>query len=187
MSSVSWTVDGGTGDEAVPVVRAPPPEELGCPSPDSFVLARTASTAVLVQTIRVHSTGCLLDVQWIRRRQDEDESAWNALQEEAMTFLMDYLDDADGLRIGVEPSAAVQLSLGGTGASLRSDEERISGSVALWLTPLPTAGATRLTCSWERYGIPPTGHELDVEAIRGAARNVTSAWEQPACGNGTRA
>lgn len=177
---MSWSVSDSdsdsNGDGAPPVFLAPPPEELCRPLAVSFVLARTDATAVLVQAIRVHSTGCMLDVQWIRRRQSESDHEWNSLQEEAHTFLIDYLDDPDGLKIRFDPDDSMSNSLGATGASLQSDDDRITGKLALWLTPLPAQVNTRLVCSWDRYGLQNTFHDLDVAAINVAAQQATTPW-----------
>lgn len=173
---MSWSISDSDGDGPPPVFLAPPPEELCRPLADSFVLGRTDATAVLVQAIRVHSTGCMLDVQWIRRRQSESDHEWNSRQEEAHTFLIDYLDDPEGLKIYFDPDDAVSNPLGATGASLQSDNERITGKLALWLTPLPIQPDTRLVCSWDRYGLANTFHALDVGAMQAAAQQTTTAW-----------
>lgn len=177
---MSWSISDSDsdshGDDPPPVFFAPPPEELCRPLAASFVLGRTDATAVLVQAIRVHSTGFMLDVQWIRRRQRESDQEWNRCQEEAHTFLIDYLDEPDGLKIHLDPNDSVPNSLGATGASLQSDDDRITGKLALWLTPLPTQPDTRLVCSWDRYGLEERVHDLDVAAIHAAARQTTTPW-----------
>lgn len=178
-----------------PSIFGPSPDELGRPISDSFVLARSDSAAVLVQTIRVHSTGCFFELQWIVRRTTESASEWERGGRTEFGGSGRHFEQ-DGLLIGIgfsdgavartndpfdrrEPGAGPRLVTAG-GSSSGGDSERRHGDRGLWLLGLPPLPTMELVCAWPRYGIPETRRTVDTGAIHEAAGHVAWVWPEDA-------
>lgn len=172
---MSWTVDGEPSDNQVLQYGAPSPDELGRPIADSFLLARTDDVAVWTPAIRVYSTGCVLEIEWRRRRLREDPDEWSSIEGEALESILDYLEDDDGLRISISTDVATRLPEKGSG-SFRSNDDGFSGRFELWLSPVPSDAEAELVCSWARRRVPETRTALPVAEIASASANTRSVW-----------
>lgn len=185
--------------ERQPTWHGPSPDEVGRPIAASFVLARSEAAAVVVQSIRSFSSGCLIAVDYVVRRSQEDAAEWQDVTEAVFgmpTGRSRRREDESALLLGVELSdgtvarindsfdwrnpgpQARLVSTGGHGGS--GGSERIHGSTDLWLRPLPPAPTLDLVCAWTRHGISETRRTIDTTAVLEAAANAHWIWPEDA-------
>ncbi|GAA3420253.1 hypothetical protein [Streptosporangium vulgare] len=178
----------------------PPSSEIGAVLAVDRMVARGTNVVVLLPTIRVFSTGCLLEVEVVSRQGDLSAEDWRYVQMAATPF-----GQADGrggprdslLRMGVrfadgtkattldrtrsrrrssgdQPSGPV-LSWSPTGDGMRGNELAFS-HFGLWLWPLPPAEDFEFAVEWPLGGIELTFVELDGAAIVSAAGRSARYW-----------
>ncbi|MER5645592.1 hypothetical protein [Streptosporangium sp. NPDC002524] len=183
-----------------PPWSAPPSSEIGAVLAVDRVVARGTNVVVLLPTIRVFSTGFLLEVEVVSRQGELSAEDWRYVQMAATPF-----DQAAGrggprdslLRMGVRfadgtkattldrmPSgrrssgdqpAGPLLSWSPTGAGVRGNEFAFS-HFGLWLWPLPPAEDFEFAVEWPLGGIELSSTELDGAAIVSAAGRSARYW-----------
>ena len=189
-----------------PVWAGAPGRELPAVVPVGRFLHLSPTFVMAVEFVKVYSTGCLFELSWKLRRQDQSEEGdeqWGELR--ASFFSQPHSRWARpnmplaALLCGVELSDGSRAS---TGAMLNgphptpdapdpeppvllfqprggggSDDE-LAGSGTLWLWPLPPAGDLRLITQWNDMGMPETSITLDGAELRAAAAGVQTYWDQ---------
>lgn len=162
----------------------------------SFVLARSEAAAVAVQAIRAYSTGALFEIAWVIRRTDETATQWQEVHEIAFRHSPVGRAGSDSLLLGValsdgttarsndrfdwrEPGAGPRfINSGGSGGG--GGTERIHGTAAHWLSPLPPAPTMELICSWPRFGIEESRRTVDTTSLLEAASSAHWIWPEDA-------
>ncbi|MGH3704476.1 MAG: hypothetical protein ACRDT9_07595 [Agromyces sp.] len=166
-----------------------PPDELGVPIVFTAFLERTADTVLAATGITAYSNGCVITAKWALRRGTRSDDGWrtavtsgtghhppfNAPGDLALRFGTIAADGAiarsDGnvpwLAAADEPFTGPSLIVRG-GASGGGDD-RVDGTVDLWLWPLPVDGALELVAEWLGAGMPERRIRFDATAIRTAA------------------
>lgn len=179
-----------------PSWRGPSEDEVGRPLATSFVLARSASAAVVVRAIRVHRDGCLFDLAWVIRRTTEDTAQWRAVGdiahdhrhsgrpgEDALLFGVEFSDGSAARTTDVldrrDPGSGPHLVRSG-GSGSGGGSERIHGEMQLWLSPLPPAGRLEVVCAWPRFGLAESRHAVEGAAVREAAAEADLIWADDA-------
>jgi hypothetical protein len=179
-----------------PALFGPSPDEVGRPIAASFVLARSEKAAVAVQAIRAYSTGCLFEVTWVIRRTDETAAQWREVHEVAFRHDPTGRGDGTSLLLGVALSDGTSARsndrfdwresgqgprlVDSGGSSGSGGTERIHGTTARWLHPLPPPPTMDLICAWPRFGIDESRRTVDTAALRDAADNAHWIWPEDA-------
>ena len=185
-----------------PPWTAPPRYELPAVVPVSRFVHKSPTFVMSVEAIKVYSTGCIMDMNWILRRTDQGDRKWaeiNAVFHRPAPQVRDGGISADSiLLLGVqfpdgtkassssltmygqrpmdqEPSGPVfeYRPKGGNGG-----EDDMSANAALWLWPLPPAGDLRLVAQWTDMGLPESSIILDGRQLREAAAGVQKYWPE---------
>ncbi len=187
--------------ERQPTWVGPSPDEVGRPIAASFVLARSDTAAVVAQSIRAFSSGCLIALDYVVRRGSETAGEWQEVTDAAFEMPRGSGsrrrgENEDALLFGVEladgtaartndcfdwrnPGPEARLvTAGGRGGSAGS--ERVHGSTELWLCPLPPVPTMDLVCVWPRHGIAETRRTIDTTAILDAAGQAHWIWPEDA-------
>ena len=182
----------------------PPALETGVVLAVERTVARSANVVVLLPTIRVFRSGCMLDVEVVSRQGTLSEDDWwnlhmsvygGLLRKRGGARLPDKL-----LRLGVryadgtkattieqhrrgaptsdDPPAGPLLSWspGGSGGTRRGGEEVSFSHFGLWLWPLPPGESFEFAVQWPFGGIGLTIVELDGTAIVAAAGRSAPYW-----------
>jgi hypothetical protein len=184
-----------------PPWAAPPRYELPAVVPVNQFIYRSHDFALAIEAIKVHSTGCTIDVNWILRRTDQEDRKWAEINAvflrpapqvrdggiSAGSVLLFGVQFPDGTKasssslamygprsMDQEPDGPVfeYRPKGGTGG-----EDDISARGALWLWPLPPAGDLRLVTQWTDMGMGETSTKLDGTQLREAAARAQKYWE----------
>ncbi|MHA7264456.1 hypothetical protein ACX80W_14755 [Arthrobacter sp. TMN-37] len=169
-------------------VRAPS-DELPTILPVGRFLWRGDAAAVGVSHVEAYSSGCSIRVRWMLRRGFRTGDEWNALLDRWMSqdrrsgeILRFGVGLPDGHKAstekvpwaGMEPvKGPVLMRQAESGASA----DAITGSVELWLYPLPVAGELLLAVEGALLGIPESTMVLDAGEIREAAQRSQRFWE----------
>ena len=187
--------------ERQPTWHGPSADEVGRPIAASFVLARSEAAAVVVQSVRAFSSGCLIALDYVVRRGSETAGEWQEVTEavfgmprgrghgrrgEGEDSLLFGVELADGTTARTNdyfdwrnPGPEHRLvSAGGRGGS--GGSERVHGSNELWLRPLPPAPSMDLVCVWPRHGISETRRTIDTTSILDAAGHAHWIWPEDA-------
>lgn len=175
---VSWSEDGDSHGPGLEY-GAPDPEELGRTLPGSFVLMRTDRIAVVVRAVRVYSTGCVLSIEWVRRRLDEDGATWSEVQRVDTDTFLDYMYGPDGLTLGVHPADQARVTVTG-GGGMYARDRHVTGTQEYWLSPIPSGPSAELTGSWLGQKVSEGKHALDLPAIRDIASTIEHVWPKTA-------
>ncbi|WP_329428671.1 hypothetical protein OG339_04755 [Streptosporangium sp. NBC_01495] len=191
------------GRAELPPWAAPPSLEAGAVFAVERVVARSANVVVLLPTIRVFGTGCMLEVEVVSRQGDLSSGDWWYMQMAGAPFgqAVGRGSTPDSLlRLGVrfadgskattiesargragsldEPPAGPVLSWSPTGSGMRGGEFGFS-NFGLWLWPLPPAENFEFAVEWPLGGIELTIAELDGAAIASAAARSAHYWPEP--------
>ncbi|MFC4900477.1 hypothetical protein ACFQVD_39520 [Streptosporangium amethystogenes subsp. fukuiense] len=184
----------------LPPWSAPSSLEIGAVLAVERVVARSANVVVLLPTIRVFSTGCMLNVEVVSRQGDLSGEDWWYVQLAgapiAQAFGRGRRPDSL-LRLGVrfadgtkatalewarppkstpgDPPVGPQLSWSPMGSGMRGGEFGFSG-FGLWLWPLPPAENFEFAVEWPLGGIELTTVELDGAAIVSASGRSAHHW-----------
>jgi hypothetical protein len=196
--------------EQEPIVRpelppwsAPPSQEIGAVLAVERVVARSANVVVLLPTIRVFSTGCILEVEVVSRQGDLSAQDWWYLHMGGSPFAQATGPNGGSqpseslLRLGVrfadggkattverrqivanpsgDPPAGPLLSWVPSGSGMRGGEFSFS-HFGLWLWPLPPTESFEFAVEWPLGGVELTIVELDGAAIASAADRSARYW-----------
>lgn len=178
------------------LVHGPGADEIGHPVDASLVLARTQTLAIAVRGIRAFSSGCVIEIGFILRRDDETAEQWQQVTDTAFGGRFGRRAGKDAFLFGVElsdgttarttdplqrdqPDDAPRLTSTG-GRSGSSGTERLHGSIDLWLRPVPPTPAMDIVCAWPSLGVDETRHTIDTTAIRRAAADAHWFWPEDA-------
>lgn len=191
-------------------VRYVPPEWVGAPRhelPSVVHVGRflhlSPSFFMAVESVKVYSTGCLFELSWMLRRQDESDEKWDELNAAFFSqphprWTRDFTPLA-ALLCGVELADGSKATTGamlnrpfpaynapdpvppvlvfqGRGGSGGDDEMASTGT--LWLWPLPRAGDLRLVAQWTDMGMPESSITLDGAQLREAAAGAQQYWPE---------
>lgn len=164
------------------VTAGPPRLELGAHVAGPFVLAQSDDIAVLVQAVRLHTTGLHLFIEWVRRRQRQNTESWKAQQDQLNEMILDYTDGPNGLLISAatgdeehRPGQVLSAREDG-GGGMASDDSRVSGWFQLWINPPDPHQAVHLTCSWIDFGLQPSSREVSRAEMSAAAAQIRELW-----------
>ncbi|WP_440101746.1 hypothetical protein [Streptosporangium sp. H16] len=191
------------GRPELPPWSAPPSVETGAVLAVERVVARSPNVVVLLPTIRVFSTGCMLEVEVVSRQGDLSAQDWWYLHMGGSPFAQAAgprggAQPPDSLlRLGVrfadgakattveqlrnrmspfgEPPAGPTLAWSPVGSGMRGGEFGFS-DFGLWLWPLPPAETFEFAVEWPLGGIELTIVELDGAAIVSAAGRSAHYW-----------
>ncbi|MFI6321587.1 hypothetical protein ACIBG8_28910 [Nonomuraea sp. NPDC050556] len=194
----------------LPVWSAPPAEEMGAVMVGGMTLARTPNVAITLPTIHAFSTGCLINVDIVTRRQTLSTDDFQALQlsvfphmitgvradqplpDQLLRFGVRFADGAKATTVGQrldraqlpqDPPPGPQLSLLLPGMSMRSgDEDAGVMTMGLWLWPSPPRESFELAVEWPVGGIQLSIVELDGAAIAAAAQQAVPYWPESPLG-----
>ncbi|SPL88251.1 unnamed protein product [[Actinomadura] parvosata subsp. kistnae] len=171
-----------------------------------LILARTSNVAITVPTIQAFSTGCLINVDIVTRRQTLSPDDFQALQlsvfphlitgvkagqplpDQLLRFGVRFADGAKATTVGQrldrtqlpqDPPPGPQLSLLLPSMSIRSGEEDAGVTTwGLWLWPSPPPQRFELAVEWPVGGIELSMVELDGAAIAAAAQQAILYWPE---------
>lgn len=168
-------------------VRAPS-DELPAVLPLGRFLWRSNDAAVGVSHLEAYSSGCSIRVRWMLRQGSRTGDEWNALLDRWMSqdrrggeILRFGVGLADGQKAstekvpwaGLEPvEGPVLMRQAESGVSA----DTISGSVELWLYPLPVPGDLLLAVEGALLGIPESTLVLDAQDVLEAAQHSQGFW-----------
>jgi hypothetical protein len=180
---------------------------MGAVLVSGLVLARTPNVAITVPTIQAFSTGCLINVDIVTRRQALSSDDFQALQlavfphmitgvragqplpDQLLRFGVRFAGGAKATTVGQrldrtqlpqDPPPGPHLSLLLPGMSMRSgDDDAGVMTWGLWLWPSPPRERFELAVEWPVGGIELSIVELDGAAIAAAAQQVVSYWPEP--------
>lgn len=185
----------------------PPRYELPAVVPIGKFIHKSPAFVMALQTVTVYSTGCIIDVNWMLRRTDQDDRKWTEISTvfhgpapqwrdggiSAASILLFGVQFPDGTKasssslamyehrsMDQEPDGSVfeYRAKGGSG----SDYD-ISAKGALWLWPLPPpAGDLRLVTQWTDMGMGESSIILDDRQLNEAAARVQKYWQEDAQG-----
>jgi hypothetical protein len=167
-----------------------PEHILGEPVAAAFLLARSATAAVMVQHITAFPNGFEFQVVahfvvagdvWdpmhgLAGLHGRPGDRPGELSEEHLRLYVRFSDGSEANNLGPpvrEPS--------GPGPFLQFGRGSAGGAVAettFWLWPLPPAGPITFACEWPKYHIPLTRHEFDGKLIHDAGQRATELWPQ---------
>jgi hypothetical protein len=97
-----------------------PKEEIPAIVPVGTFVAATPKCTFAIRSIRVHSTCCLIDLDWVVRRTTESEATWEGLNRTVFVNLVDPWPGWEEFGAGVRPVMAFTYS---DGREVRSDSE----------------------------------------------------------------
>lgn len=186
-----------------PLWFGPPPLETGAVLPVEQIVARSQNVVLRLPTIRVFSTGCMLDVETVSRQGELSEDEWWDLHSAARIrshtlrggaplprkLLRLGVRYADGRKVTTieqqphrtqapdDPPAGPVLSYRPGNSGMHGRELGFSG-FGLWLWPLPPAEAFEFAAEWPFGGIQLSIIELDGAAITAAASRSASYWPE---------
>lgn len=190
------------------IVRYVPPEWAGAPRhelPSVVHVGRflhlSPSFVMAVESVKVYSTGCLFELSWMLRRQDESDEKWDELNSSffarphgrwakpgsPLAALLCGVELADGSKASSgamlnwpspapdapqpEPPVILFRGQGGNGG-----DDEMSASGTIWLWPLPPAGDLRMVAQWTDMGMPESSITLDGAQLREAAAGAQKYW-----------
>jgi hypothetical protein len=189
----------------LPAWCAPPAEEMGAILVSRLKLAHSVNVAIIVPTIQVFSTGCLINVDIAMRRHTLSPDGFEALQrsmffplittpevgqlpDQLLRFGVRFADGTKATTVGQrfgrrslpqDPPPGPQLSLLLPGVSARSDDEDSSvTTMGLWLWPSPPRDTFEFAVEWPAGGIELSIVRLDGAAIVDAAHQVIPYWPE---------
>ncbi|WP_344891259.1 hypothetical protein [Nonomuraea antimicrobica] len=190
----------------LPAWSAPPADEMGAVMVSRLALARTPNVAITLPTIQAFSTGCLINVDIVTRRQALSPDDFQALQlsvfphmiigvradgplpGQLLRFGVRFADGAKATTVGQRldrtqlpqtPPPGPQLSLLLPGMSMRSgDEDADVLTMGLWLWPSPPRESFEFAVEWPVGGIELSIVELDGAAIADAAQHAAPYWPE---------
>lgn len=178
----------------------PSDEEIGAVLALQRVVARSASVVVVVPTLRVYSTGCMINVEITTRQGDLDLEDWWTLQTASMLSFRGRgsggrLSDRQ-LRLGVRfrdgvtvttlepprwrvadgppPTRVLAYSPQNSGGRVGASTHNFG----LWLWPLPPAEPVEFAVEWPIAGIGLTIVEIDGAAVLRAAAESARYWPE---------
>lgn len=186
-----------------PLWSGPPPLETGAVLPVEQTVARSPNVVLRLPTIRVYSTGCMLDVETVSRQGELSEDEWWDLHSAAslrshrlrggaplprklLRLGVRYADGRKVTTIGQQPHrtqapgdppAGPVLSYLPGSSGMHGRELGFSG-FGLWLWPLPPAETFEFAAEWPFGGIQLSIIELDGAAITAAARRSARYWPE---------
>lgn len=187
LRSMHFMESGDGPDEGWLRRHSAPENEAPVAVPVSAVLARTATSAVVLSGVQVFTTGVSLTIGLCCRPEVldslEDHGIGDLLWRHGRRGdrLMFGVEFADGRRASNvspvvdpfggpgDPEGLVLSPGGGGGGQLSADH-------TWWISPLPPAGPLRLVVRCDPLGIPDTVTELDGTAVRAAAGGVVTLW-----------
>lgn len=185
-----------------PPWTAPPRYELPAILPVGQFLHKSPTFVMAAEAVKVYSTGCIIDLNWILRRTDQEDRKWSEINAvfhrpapqmreggiSADSILLFGVQFPDGTKasssslamyghrpMDQEPSSPVfeYRPKGGNGG-----EDDMSANAALWLWPLPPAGDLRLVAQWTDMGMPESSITLNGVQLREAAAGVQNYWPE---------
>lgn len=183
----------------MPPWAEPPGPETGVPLATGQVIARSQHVVVYLPTIRVFSTGCMLDIEIVSRQAGLAEDEWWDLQMSVHRGFRGFggprLPDKL-LRLGVRfpdggqattlehrrpgrdegPPEGPVLSWWPGSSGLRDRGELGFSHFGLWLWPNPPAEPFEFAVEWPFGGIAETIVPLDGAPIAAAAAHPSHYW-----------
>ncbi len=171
----------------------PPTDELPGIVPVGGILYNSPRMVVALKLLEVYSTGCLLDLVWCVRREDESDQEWRDVMEVSFSWpalpgIMIGVAFPDGRKaIAAHPTPSMfegsedvigpvltHQGGGGTGGS----DEQVDGSARYWLWPLPVEGDAQLVARWDELGMPESSLVLPGEEFGDALGRVRNYWAE---------
>jgi hypothetical protein len=197
------TATGGFRLPDRPLWSGPPSMETGTVLPVEVTVGRSPNVVLRLPTIRVFSTGCMLDVEMVSRQGGLSEDDWWDLQSSShlrsrwlpggaplprklMRLGVRYADGSKattieerprGTQVKDEPPAGPLLSYRPGHSGMHGRELGFSG-FGLWLWPLPPAETFEFAAEWPFGGIELSIIELDGAAITAAASRPAYYWPE---------
>jgi hypothetical protein len=188
----------------LPAWSGPPALETGAVLVVELTVARSPNVVLRLPTIRVFSTGCVLDVEVVSRQGELAEDDWwdlhsagfshfqarrggAPLPRKALRLGVRYADGSKATTLdqrrrwaqgGDDPPAGPLLCWRAGSSGMHGRETGFSG-FGLWLWPLPPAEAFEFAVEWPFGGIEETIIELDGAAIAAAASRSAPYWPDP--------
>lgn len=183
-----------------PVWAAPPSDELPAVVSVGEFLQRTPRLVMAVKSVEVFSAGCVIELVWTVRREDETDSEWALVTEQCfnrpafrhgipvggdggLRFGVAYPDGRkateDGMRpweseeTGPDGPVLTPASGGGGGGS----DEELSYSAKFWVWPLPSGGDLRVVARWPDRGMDERSVPVSGEALAAAAGEIRNYWD----------
>ncbi|PRB41610.1 hypothetical protein CQ020_11135 [Arthrobacter sp. MYb23] len=185
-----------------PPWTAPPRYELPVIVPVGRFVHKSQAFVMAIDAVRVHSTGCVIDLNWILRRTDQDDQEWTEISAvfhrhapqvrdggiSADSILLLGIQFPDGAKasssslamyghrpLDEEPDGPVfeYRPKGGNGG-----DDDISGKAELWLWPLPPSGDLRIVAKWTDMGLSESSIILDGRQLREAAAGAQKYWPE---------
>lgn len=167
----------------------PPSDELPAVLPVGRFLWHGGDAVVGVSHLEAYSTGCSVQVRWMLRRGSKTDGDWDALLDR---WMGQDRHSGEVLRFGVglpdgQKTSTQNVPRSGSGpvtgpvlmaqAEAGASKSAITGSVELWLYPLPAAGDLLLAVEGALLGIPESTMVLDAGEIRRASRRSGGFWD----------
>ena len=185
-----------------PPWAGPPRYELPVIVPLSRFVHKSPAFVMTVEAVKVFSTGCTIDINWMLRRMDQEDRKWaeiSAVIHRPTPQVADGEITTDSvLLLGVQfpdgtKASSSSLAMyghrpldqepdgpvfeyrpkGGNGG-----EEDISANATPWLWPLHPSGDLRLVAQWKEMGMPESSITLDGLHLREAAAGVRKYWAE---------
>jgi hypothetical protein len=188
------------GDTAEPADRSwptlgidPPGDEVGTVIAVGTVAASSPRATIAITDITVHSTGCLITLEWVLHRTTESTTEWQGMFEEVLGHPFHHLRPEDNRPPGNQLVVTAEFSDGRRATTMQertSDDRRpmildrgggvghcvddgdCRGRTTLYLWPLPPPGELRFVVEWPTFGVPRTTTLLDADAIHAAKARI---------------
>ncbi|GAA5021427.1 hypothetical protein [Actinopolymorpha pittospori] len=188
------------GETAEPADRSwptfgidPPDDELGTVVAVETVAASSPRATIAITDITVHSTGCLINLEWVLHRTAESTTEWQGMFEEVLGHPFHDLRPVETRPPGNQLIFAAEFSDGrratlmqegtsdghrpmildrGGGVGNRVDDGDCRGRTTLYLWPVPPPGELRFVVEWPTFGVPRTTTLLDADEIHAAKARI---------------
>lgn len=188
------------GEPAEPAGRSwtafginPPDDELCAVVTVETIAASSPRATIAITDIKVHSTGCLINLEWVLHRTTESEAEWQGMFEDVLSHPFQRIRPEDNRPAGNLLFFAAEFSDGrratnieektrddqspvmfdrGGGGGQCIDSGACRGRTTLYLWPVPPPGELRFVVEWPAFGIPRTTTLLDADAIHAAKARI---------------
>ena len=193
--------DDRDGETAEPADRSwptfgidPPDDELGSVVAVETIAASSPRATIAITDITVHSTGCLINLEWVLHRTTESTAEWQGMFEEVLGHPFHHPRPEDDRPPGNQLIFTAEFSDGrrattiedrtsdgqrpmlldrGGGVGHRVDDGDCRGRTTLYLWPVPPPGDLRFILEWPTFGVPRTTTLLNADAIHAAKARIS--------------
>ncbi|MGW5360987.1 hypothetical protein [Actinopolymorpha pittospori] len=191
------------GETAEPADRSwptfgidPPDDELGTVVAVAAIAASSPRATIAINDITVHSTGCLINLEWVLHRTTETTTEWQGMFEEVLGHPSHRLRPEETRPPGSQLILTAEFSDGRRATTATTIEKRTSddhtpmildrgggvghrvgdgdcrGRTTHYLWPLPPPGELRFVVEWPTFGVPRTTTLVDADAIHAAKARI---------------